>query len=330
MSHRREDPGALEWLRRLQARVERLEKGNAGVRQNDLRLGNVVLRSREDTGLSLDNLTTGSSRQLVTGDYIRSYGSWWSGQAITEYNGGQLDVREWGWHSCEIVLFSPDSPVTAAAGQGITQNWYQEIGNLEPWTPDDYTPLGYPNEFSCAIYSTFGHVTMPPGTWLVTYTANFDLDINVEGFPDDVATRMWVGVLLRRMDYSPRADPITGMLYPMNAVPVDLPGNWESTYWSWDGTQWVGESVDQWYHQRWEKGMIAEWRENLRPWVKDDGTLLYTSQQTVEGNTIMTFTEPTMVHMVGNHKGLAHYGFNDLDSVACELIWYGLNAVRIG
>jgi hypothetical protein len=57
---RQQNEGILDWLRRLSSRVDRLEKGDKGVRINDSRLGDLVLRPNRDTNqIEATNLVTG-------------------------------------------------------------------------------------------------------------------------------------------------------------------------------------------------------------------------------------------------------------------------------
>jgi hypothetical protein len=60
MTYRREDETAIMWLRNLQARIERLEKSDKGVRQNDIRLGDMVVTTDAGTDeICIENLITG-------------------------------------------------------------------------------------------------------------------------------------------------------------------------------------------------------------------------------------------------------------------------------
>lgn len=60
MSYRHQDENILAWLRDLKHRVERLEKGDKGVRVNDTRIGDAVLKPNTRTNqLELQNLSTG-------------------------------------------------------------------------------------------------------------------------------------------------------------------------------------------------------------------------------------------------------------------------------
>lgn len=57
---RHQDVGLLSWLRTLQSRIERLEKGDKGVRVNDTRLGDLVLTPNSTTNqIEATNLKTG-------------------------------------------------------------------------------------------------------------------------------------------------------------------------------------------------------------------------------------------------------------------------------
>lgn len=65
MAHRREDVGMLEYIRSLEARVRRLESQNTGVRQNDLRLGNQLVRQGDDDNtLFVTDLVSGNQFTL--------------------------------------------------------------------------------------------------------------------------------------------------------------------------------------------------------------------------------------------------------------------------
>lgn len=57
---RQQNEGIIDWLRRLSSRVDCLEKGDKGVRINDTRLGDLVLRPNRDTNqIEATNLATG-------------------------------------------------------------------------------------------------------------------------------------------------------------------------------------------------------------------------------------------------------------------------------
>ena len=57
---RQQNEGIIDWLRRLSSRVDRLEKGDKGVRINDVRVGDLVLRPNRDTNqIEATNLATG-------------------------------------------------------------------------------------------------------------------------------------------------------------------------------------------------------------------------------------------------------------------------------
>ena len=61
MSSRQLDPNLVVWLRELEARVARLEKGDKGVRVNDTRLGDSVLTPNTYTNqIEMKNLKSGS------------------------------------------------------------------------------------------------------------------------------------------------------------------------------------------------------------------------------------------------------------------------------
>lgn len=65
MSSRQQDAGILDWLRQLASRVDRLEKGDKGVRINDTRLGDSVLTPNTYTGqVEMKNLKDGSMTPL--------------------------------------------------------------------------------------------------------------------------------------------------------------------------------------------------------------------------------------------------------------------------
>lgn len=62
MSHRQEDEPLIPWLRSLQDRIDRLEKGDKGIRQNDIRLGDMLVTTNADSNqVCLNNLVTGET-----------------------------------------------------------------------------------------------------------------------------------------------------------------------------------------------------------------------------------------------------------------------------
>lgn len=74
MSYRNEDPNILTWLQRLQARVDQLERSSPGVRQNDLRLGNILLEPDEEFNrFRYKNLKTGEVKLLHDTDQSWSW-----------------------------------------------------------------------------------------------------------------------------------------------------------------------------------------------------------------------------------------------------------------
>lgn len=63
MSYRREDQGLVEYIQSLEARIKRLEGGDKGVRQNDIRLGNMVVTTNVETNqICIENLDTGETQ----------------------------------------------------------------------------------------------------------------------------------------------------------------------------------------------------------------------------------------------------------------------------
>jgi hypothetical protein len=69
MAHRREDVSMLEVIRQMDARIKRLETQDKGVRQNDIRIGNQLIREGEDDNtLSVTDLRDGSQFILPGGD----------------------------------------------------------------------------------------------------------------------------------------------------------------------------------------------------------------------------------------------------------------------
>lgn len=76
MSARREDVNLLTWLRRLQAEVDRLKRGDKAVRQNTLRLGNLLLQPDEaNHRLIVQDLSSPSSQTKYLPDTDQSW-SW--------------------------------------------------------------------------------------------------------------------------------------------------------------------------------------------------------------------------------------------------------------
>jgi len=65
MTHRREDESLITWLRGIESRVDRLEKGDKGVRQNDIRIGDILISADEDsTQLKISRLVDGDLREV--------------------------------------------------------------------------------------------------------------------------------------------------------------------------------------------------------------------------------------------------------------------------
>lgn len=65
MSHRQEDESLISWLKRVDSRLDRLEKGDKAVRQNDIRLGDAIVSVDEDsTQLVINRLVDGDRREV--------------------------------------------------------------------------------------------------------------------------------------------------------------------------------------------------------------------------------------------------------------------------
>lgn len=61
MSHRTENEPLIQMLRKLQDRIDRLEKGDKGIRQNDIRLGDMLVTTNAETNqVCIKNLVTGA------------------------------------------------------------------------------------------------------------------------------------------------------------------------------------------------------------------------------------------------------------------------------
>lgn len=68
MSYRNEDPGIIDMLRNMGRRLDRLERGDKGVRQNDVRLGDVVLSTdASSNSILFQNLKTGNKEVFQNG-----------------------------------------------------------------------------------------------------------------------------------------------------------------------------------------------------------------------------------------------------------------------
>lgn len=88
MSVRNVDPNLLAYIQDLKSRVERLEKGDKGVRVNDTRLGNSVLSPNTYTNqVEMTNLKSGEMVPLTS---VREIVWSWSG--IMEVGDGLGDV----------------------------------------------------------------------------------------------------------------------------------------------------------------------------------------------------------------------------------------------
>lgn len=82
MTNRHEDEPVMDWLRNLQRRVERLEKGDKGVRVNDTRLGDQVHTPNTRTNqIEVKNLKTGVMTPI--GPREQSW-SWSGALTVTE------------------------------------------------------------------------------------------------------------------------------------------------------------------------------------------------------------------------------------------------------
>lgn len=61
MSHRQENPSLIAVLREMSDKIARLEKGDKGVRQNDIRLGDMLVTTNADTNqVCITNLNSGT------------------------------------------------------------------------------------------------------------------------------------------------------------------------------------------------------------------------------------------------------------------------------
>ena len=64
---RQQNEGVIDWLRRLSSRLDRLEKGDKGVRVNDTRIGDMVLSSNSNTNqIEARNLNTGATTPITS------------------------------------------------------------------------------------------------------------------------------------------------------------------------------------------------------------------------------------------------------------------------
>lgn len=100
MTTRHEDEGILDTLRDMKRRIERLEKGDKGVRVNDTRLGESVLTPNTYTNqIEMKNLGTGSMTPISG---VRDVSWSWPGEVLMQ----EVD----DWHSSP-AYYVPDDVV---------------------------------------------------------------------------------------------------------------------------------------------------------------------------------------------------------------------------
>lgn len=104
MTARNEDPKILEWLRRLQARVDQIDKG-AGTRQNDIRLGDWATKVNDAGCIVATNVKTGVQTITCPNDVVE-----------------QIVVHEVMWNFNGPI--SPGSPDLGAS----SPTWYPHAG----------------------------------------------------------------------------------------------------------------------------------------------------------------------------------------------------------
>lgn len=122
MSIRNLDPNILTWLRNISSRVERLEKGDKGVRINDTRLGDSVLSPNTYTNqIEMKNLRSGEMTPLTS---VREVVWSWSGNLVTGDDYGDVsppEVMPDTLVANEIVISRP--PTNTDGGANIDINF---------------------------------------------------------------------------------------------------------------------------------------------------------------------------------------------------------------
>ena len=114
------DPNLLAYIRDLNSRIERLEKGDKAVRVNDTRLGNSVLSPNTYTNqVEMKNLKSGEMVPLTS---VREIVWSWSGEVITGDAFGDVSPTEVMPDTLvanEIVISRPPTSVTGGVNISV-------------------------------------------------------------------------------------------------------------------------------------------------------------------------------------------------------------------
>jgi hypothetical protein len=116
---RQQNEGIVDWLRRLSSRLDRLEKGDKGVRINDTRIGDMVLSSNSNTNqIEARNLNTGDITPITS--FRETVFSWPGAVALgvsTEFNESPMECVPDTTVAHELVLtrsMSGENPLLGA------------------------------------------------------------------------------------------------------------------------------------------------------------------------------------------------------------------------
>lgn len=107
MTVRHQDENILDWLRQVSKRLDRLEKGDKGVRVNDTRLGDTILTPNHYTNqMEMRNLKSGNMQPLGFREIVFS----WPGDLILgDNNDSPPECMPETTIANEIVLSRPDT-----------------------------------------------------------------------------------------------------------------------------------------------------------------------------------------------------------------------------
>lgn len=117
MSHRRDDQGLIEWLRNLEARIKKLETQDKGVRQNTLRLGDMVLEADDrNSRVGIRNIKKGGNIKWLP-ERKETFG--WVGAVVLDEDNTSPPAQIFDTMTIvEVVL----SVLTPSMGGDITAN----------------------------------------------------------------------------------------------------------------------------------------------------------------------------------------------------------------
>lgn len=118
MTVRQQDPNILDWLRKISKRLDRLEKGDKGVRVNDTRLGDTIISPNHYTNqMEMRNLKSGNMQPLGFREIVFS----WPGEmSLGDNNDSPTECMPESTIANEIVLSRPPSYTDGCACVAVT------------------------------------------------------------------------------------------------------------------------------------------------------------------------------------------------------------------